>query len=72
MLIKNSLRATGITALLLVAQVASAEDLAQDLKQLSAPPAKATAAPVCGEPAKDPSVWDKSVNFGLNYSPLGK
>ncbi len=68
MLIQNLLRATTIMGVLLVAQVASAQDLAQDLKQLSAPPAKAEAAPVCGEPAKDPSAWDKSVNFGLNYT----
>jgi putative salt-induced outer membrane protein YdiY len=68
MSIKNLLRATVITGALLAANVASAQDLTQNLKQLSAPPTKAAAAPVCGEPAKDPAEWDKSINFGLNYN----
>ena len=68
MLIQTALRAAGFFSVLCIAHLATAEDLTKDLKQLSAPPAKAAPAPVCGEPAKDPSVWDKSLNFGLNYT----
>ena len=68
MLIKKLLRASGIVGVLLVAQVAAAEDLTQDLKQLSAPPSKAAAPVSCEAPVKDPAIWDKSLNFGLNYT----
>lgn len=68
MLIKKLLRASGIVGVLLVAQVAAAEDLTQDLKQLSAPPPKAAAPVSCEAPVKDPAIWDKSLNFGLNYT----
>ncbi|MEY4669316.1 MAG: hypothetical protein RL518_2015 [Pseudomonadota bacterium] len=68
MMIRTVLRVSGFFGLLCAAHVARAEDLSKDLKQLSAPPPKAAAAVACGEPAKDPSVWDKSLNFGLNYT----
>lgn len=48
--------------------VAVAENPPQDILQLSAPPPVKSAAPVCAEPVKDPSIWDKSVLFGLNYT----
>jgi len=64
MLRRNFLCLVGFASLCLSVNVA----LAQNLKQFSvAPPVKA-AAPVCSEPEKDPSIWDKSVLFGLNYT----
>lgn len=68
MLRKNLIYLSGLLSLCLAAKVTFAEDLAQDLKQLSAPPAVKAAPPVCAEPVKDPSIWDKSVLFGLNYT----
>jgi putative salt-induced outer membrane protein YdiY len=68
MFINNLLRASGIVGVLFVTHVATAEDLTQNLKQFSAPPTKAAAPVSCEVPAKDPSVWDKSMNFGLNYN----
>jgi putative salt-induced outer membrane protein YdiY len=47
---------------------AQAQELSQNLRDLSV---KATPAPApvsCEPPAKDPSVWDKSLLFGLNYT----
>lgn len=41
---------------------------AQDLQGLSAKATPAPAAPVCDPTPKDPSVWDKSLLFGLNYT----
>lgn len=68
MLRRKLLCLSGLLGFCLAANVAVAEDLAQDLKQLSAPPSVKAAAPACVEPAKDPSIWDKSVLFGLNYT----
>ena len=68
MLIKNLLRALGIVVVGFMAQVAAAEDPSKNLKQFSAPPTKAAAPTTCEEPAKDPSIWDKSLSFGLNYT----
>lgn len=64
MLIKNLLRASGFVFVLFAAHTASA----QNIKQLSSPPPAAAAPTTCNEPAKDPSIWDKSLNFGLNYT----
>jgi putative salt-induced outer membrane protein YdiY len=68
MFIRKLLRASGIVGVLIVAHGAAAQDLTQNLKQLSATPAKAAAATTCNEPVKDPALWDKSLNFGLNYN----
>ena len=68
MLRKNLLRASGIVVLAMVTQGAVAQNRKSNLNQLSVSPPKAAAAPTCDQPAKDPSIWDKSVNFGLNYT----
>jgi len=64
MLIKNLLRTSGILGVLLVAHTASA----QNIKQLSVAPPKAAAPSTCNDAPKDPAIWDKSLNFGLNYT----
>jgi len=57
----------GICALCIV-HAAAAEDSTNNLSQFSVP-ASAKAAPnACTQPPKDPSIWDKSVLFGLNYT----
>lgn len=51
-----------------VAHTALAQENGKNLGQFaSSPPAKA-APNTCNEPPKDPSIWDKSVLFGLNYT----
>jgi putative salt-induced outer membrane protein YdiY len=64
MLRRNVICLSGLLCASMVSNVA----FAQNLKQLSVAPAAKAAAPVCAEPVKDPSVWDKSVLFGLNYT----
>lgn len=67
-MIRKLLCLPGILSLCLAANVAVGEDLTQNLKQLSAPPSVKAAPPACAEPVRDPSIWDKSVLFGLNYT----
>ena len=64
MLRRNLLCLLGFVSLCLGADVS----MAQNIKQLSAAPPVKAAAPACAEPVKDPSIWDKSVLFGLNYT----
>jgi putative salt-induced outer membrane protein YdiY len=63
-----SLRAVAALALCVSAFSAQAQDLAKDLRELSAKATPAPAAVSCEPAAKDPSVWDKSILFGLNYT----
>jgi putative salt-induced outer membrane protein YdiY len=55
-------------SLLSVVQSAVAQNGAKNLNQFSAPPPAKAAPNACAEPVKDPSIWDKSVLFGLNYT----
>ena len=68
MLRSNLLRLSGLLSFCFTVNAAVAENPPQDITQLSAPPPVKAAAPVCAEPVKDPSIWDKSVLFGLNYT----
>jgi putative salt-induced outer membrane protein YdiY len=57
-----------LTVGLVSLQVAEAQDAAKNLGGLSVKPAASAPQVSCELPPKDPSIWDKSLLFGLNYT----
>ena len=64
----QSARCLLFVSLMCVSTVATAQSGAKNLQQFSAPPPAKAAPNTCNQPPKDPSVWDKSVLFGMNYT----
>lgn len=54
-------------ALTITAHVAQAQT-GKNIGQISSIPKPSAAPPACPAPPKDPSIWDKSLLFGLNYT----
>ncbi len=65
---KISLHVFGALALCVSLFSAEAQDLTTNLRDLSVKPTPTPAAVSCEPEPKDPSIWDKSLLFGLNYT----